>query len=79
MLALVVCFVAPCPDVLAQCAMCRTGVSNSGAQAMNLAILVLLIPPVAMFCSVFAIAYRYRNARKAEGATTDGVRHSGQQ
>ena len=27
---------------------------------MNIAILVLLIPPVSVFCSIFAIAYKKR-------------------
>ena len=44
-----------------QCALCRSAVSESGegaAQAMNLGILVLLVPPVALFCSIFAAAFR---------------------
>ena len=52
--------------VFAQCAMCRQAMENSVeggqlAQGMNLAILVLLVPPVAMFVGIFALAYRYRN------------------
>lgn len=52
--------------VFAQCAMCRQALENSAeggqlAQGMNLAILILLVPPVVMFIGLFALAYRYRN------------------
>ena len=52
--------------VFAQCAMCRQALENSTeggqlAQGMNLAILILLVPPVVMFIGLFALAYRYRN------------------
>ena len=33
---------------------------------MNLAILVLLIPPVSIFCTIFAVAYRRRNGEEEE-------------
>ena len=47
----------------AQCAMCRTALegSSSGAamaKSLNLGIIVLLIPPVAIFCAIFATAYK---------------------
>jgi hypothetical protein len=45
----------------AQCALCRTAVEGAGvkaARAMNLGILVLLVPPVAIFCAIFAVAYK---------------------
>lgn len=47
-------------DARAQCALCRTALQNndSTARTMNLAILVLLIPPVAIFCSIFGVAYK---------------------
>ena len=59
--------VAASPSALAQCAMCRAAISNSAeaasmASSMNLAVLVLLIPPVALFCAIFVVAYRYRKA-----------------
>jgi multisubunit Na+/H+ antiporter MnhG subunit len=54
------------PDVMAQCAMCRTAVENAGggnlAKSLNLGIIVLLIPPVAIFCVIFATAYKHRKA-----------------
>jgi heme/copper-type cytochrome/quinol oxidase subunit 2 len=48
----------------AQCAMCRAAAVASGKEAsLNLAILVLLIPPVLMFCAIFIVAYRFRAAQ----------------
>ena len=47
----------------AQCPLCRSAVQQAGdktASTMNLAILVLLIPPVSIFCTIFAVAYRKR-------------------
>ena len=44
-----------------QCALCRTALKDSGeatARTLNLGIIVLLIPPVAIFCAIFAVAYR---------------------
>ena len=49
----------------AQCAMCRAAAAASGdaGNSLNLAILVLLIPPVIMFCAIFIVAYRLRAAQ----------------
>ena len=47
----------------AQCPLCRSALQQAGdttASTMNLAILVLLIPPVSIFCTIFAVAYRKR-------------------
>ena len=53
------------PDAaLAQCPLCRTALQQADvnvARTMNLAILVLLVPPVSIFCAIFAAAYRRRN------------------
>ena len=48
--------------VEAQCAMCRASVQNNAAfvRGLNLGVLVLLTPPVAIFCSIFIVAYRHR-------------------
>ena len=49
-------------DALAQCALCRTAAEQAGAEtahALNLGILMLLIPPVAIFCTIFAVAVRH--------------------
>jgi hypothetical protein len=47
--------------------MCRAALSSSTEAAkasggMNLAVLVLLVPPVAIFCALFIVAYRLRKA-----------------
>lgn len=50
-------------ETLAQCPLCRAGLMDAGdktARTMNLAIVVLLIPPVSIFCTIFAVAYRKR-------------------
>lgn len=59
--------VVSCSDALAQCAMCKAAVASSAdsaskASGMNLAVLVLLIPPLLMFCAFFIAAYRFRKA-----------------
>lgn len=48
----------------AQCAMCRAAAAASGNDTTwNLAILILLIPPVILFCALFIVAYRFRAAQ----------------
>jgi len=56
--------------VMAQCALCKNAVTGSPeaarlSQSLNFGIIILLIPPVLIFCGVFAIAYRYRKSRGA--------------
>lgn len=46
---------------LAQCPLCRSALQNAGdqtARTMNTAIVVLLIPPVSIFCTIFAVVYK---------------------
>ena len=48
-------------EAAAQCALCRTalqGAAEKTARTMNLAILMLLVPPVAIFCTIFAVALK---------------------
>jgi hypothetical protein len=55
-----------CAPALAQCAMCKASAAASGdtgANSLNLAILVLLVPPVMIFCAIFIVVYRYRGAQ----------------
>jgi heme/copper-type cytochrome/quinol oxidase subunit 2 len=55
---------------LAQCAMCRSSVQNAAndstaqaaANTFNLAVLVLLIPPVVLFLAFFIVLLRYRRS-----------------
>ncbi len=56
----------------AQCPLCRTSVQQAGdqtARTMNLAILVLLIPPVSIFCTIFVVAYK---KNRGDGGEDDG-------
>ncbi len=70
-LALVALIFIATEPALAQCAMCKESVSNSEegaglASRLNAAILVLLVPAVAMFVGLFGVFYRYRNPQDAE-------------
>ena len=59
--AVVVFFAVP---VDAQCAMCRAVLKGSHdpklMRNLNIGVLVLLIPPVSIFCSIFVILRKYR-------------------
>lgn len=53
----------------AQCAMCKAAIEASSdaaaaSRGLNLAALVLLIPPVTIFAGLFGIFYRLRNAQE---------------
>lgn len=53
------------PGAEAQCALCRAALEKGGeqtARAMDLGIVVLLVPPVTLFCSIFAVVYKSRGA-----------------
>ena len=59
--ALALLALAALQPALAQCPMCRTAMEHGGAAAartLNVGIVVLLLPPVAIFCSIFAVAYK---------------------
>ena len=61
---------------LAQCPLCRSALQQSDAnvaRTMNLAILVLLVPPVSIFCAIFAVAYRRRNGDSDGGDDDRGL------
>ena len=50
----------------AQCALCKLSAAAGGARragALNAGILVLLLPPVGIFCTIFAVAYRRGRSR----------------
>jgi hypothetical protein len=59
----------------AQCSLCRSALAGTPEAArlsarLNLAVLVLLIPPVLIFCGIFYAVFRQRKSR--EGKTTLG-------
>ena len=49
----------------AQCSMCRTALTSASnsrfIRNFNIGVLVLLAPPVAIFCSIFIVLRKYRN------------------
>jgi hypothetical protein len=48
----------------AQCSMCRASLTSINSRFMrnfNIGVLVLLIPPVSIFCSIFIVLRKYRN------------------
>jgi hypothetical protein len=52
---------------VAQCSMCRTALTGSNSafiRNFNIGVLVLLIPPVTIFCSIFVVLKRYRAPRE---------------
>ena len=47
----------------AQCSMCKAVLSSSNARFIrnfNIGVLVLLLPPVTIFCSIFVVLRRHR-------------------
>ena len=51
---------------LSQCGMCKTALAGSNnalfIRNFNIGVLVLLIPPVAIFCSIFVALKRYKTS-----------------
>ena len=51
-------------DAEAQCSMCRAALNNAAntrfVRNLNIGVLVLLIPPVTIFCSVFIVLKKYK-------------------
>ena len=49
-----------------QCSMCRTALAGSNnalfIRNFNIGVLVLLLPPVTIFCSIFVVLGRYKRA-----------------
>ena len=49
-----------------QCAMCKTALAGGNnalfVRNFNIGVLVLLVPPVTIFCSIFVVLKRYRNS-----------------
>ena len=52
----------------AQCSMCRTALTSASnarfIRNFNIGVLVLLTPPVAIFCSIFVVLRKYRATDK---------------
>ena len=61
---------------LAQCAMCRVAVTSATngvtlMRSLNLASLVLLVPPVGIFCVIFGMAFKQRQRHEQEEGNED--------
>ena len=51
------------PPALAQCAMCKAsaaGLDAQGARQLNAAIVLMISPPVAIFCAFIYLTYKNR-------------------
>ncbi|MGH9971033.1 MAG: hypothetical protein ACREBG_25020 [Pyrinomonadaceae bacterium] len=70
--AALLCFLAFEASGLAQCAMCRASLAGSNnaffIRNFNIGVLVLLTPPVAIFCTIFVVLRRHR---RPENDATD--------
>jgi hypothetical protein len=51
-------------SLVAQCVMCRAsiGANSAFARNLNIGVLVLLVPPVSIFCTIFVLAFRHRRS-----------------
>ena len=51
-------------DADAQCSMCRAALNSASnsrfIRNLNIGVLVLLVPPATIFCSIFIVLRRYR-------------------
>jgi len=58
------CLLAVAEPTFAQCVMCRASLGNNSSfiRTFNIGVLVLLVPPVSLFCTIFVIAIRYRRS-----------------
>ena len=58
------CLLALAEPTYAQCVMCRASLGNNSSfiRSFNIGVLVLLVPPVSIFCTIFIIAIRHRRS-----------------
>lgn len=59
-------------QALAQCSMCKAVLSNTNEsfiRSYNLGVLVLLLPPVTIFCSIFIVLNRQKGQRDKDQFT----------
>jgi len=82
-LCAIVAMFAVSQSVLAQCAMCRAGLDGdpqaaAASHQMDIAVMMLLTPPVLIFVGFFVLVYRFRNHFKSSNgnpADLDQVAH----
>jgi hypothetical protein len=62
-------------SALGQCSMCRTALTGSNnalfIRNFNIGVLVLLIPPVTIFCSIFFALKRYKSESGVESVESE--------
>ena len=58
------CVLTLAEPAFAQCVMCRASLGNNSSflRNFNIGVLVLLVPPVSIFCTYFVLAIRYRRS-----------------
>ena len=63
-LAVTAVFALSSHSAMGQCVMCRASIGQNSlfARNLNIGVLVLLAPPVAMFCAIFVLAFRHRKS-----------------
>ncbi|MEP6911983.1 MAG: hypothetical protein ABI923_04465 [bacterium] len=53
-------------SALGQCSMCKTALAGGNnalfVRNFNIGVLVLLVPPVTIFCSIFVVLKRYKRS-----------------
>jgi hypothetical protein len=68
--AVIVAVLALSSSAMGQCSMCRTALAGAHnalfVRNFNIGVLVLLLPPVTIFCSIFVVLKRYRSADDAD-------------
>jgi hypothetical protein len=61
-----------CTSAFGQCSMCRAALGGSNnaffIRNFNIGVLVLLLPPVTIFCSIFIVLKRYRRSDSEDRA-----------
>jgi hypothetical protein len=62
-------------SALGQCSMCRASLAGSNnaffIRNFNIGVLVLLLPPVTIFCSIFVALKRYRTTERKNADAHD--------
>ena len=58
------CVLTLAEPAFAQCVMCRASLGNNSSflRNFNIGVLVLLVPPVSIFCTIFVLAIRHRRS-----------------
>ncbi|HUS10798.1 MAG TPA: hypothetical protein VMZ30_10055 [Pyrinomonadaceae bacterium] len=75
MLATIALLLVVATSVLGQCSMCRASLAGSNnpffIRNFNIGVLVLLLPPVTIFCTIFIALKRYRAADEEDANEDD--------